>query len=95
VRELGALSALVCNAAINRRKSSLAARREVWDQVLDVNLRSTMHAVRTALPYLAQSTVRRGRAHMSRSTKHGRVWPSLVSSSLIAACCRSRQAPLW
>lgn len=33
VEKLGSLSCIVCNAGINRRKSSLAAGRKVWDQV--------------------------------------------------------------
>lgn len=60
VDKMGALSALICNAGINRRKSALTAGRRIWDQVLDTNFRSLMHATRTALPYMQMSQVANG-----------------------------------
>lgn len=39
VARFGGLSTLVFNAALNRRKTSLASNRKVWDKVMDVNLR--------------------------------------------------------
>lgn len=55
VGRLGSLSVLVCNAGINRRKSAMTAGRRIWDQVIDVNFRSLMHATRTSLPYMQMS----------------------------------------
>jgi len=54
-KEAGGISVLVSNAGINRRKSSLLAKGEIWDQIIDVNLRSSMHISRFVLPYLKEN----------------------------------------
>eukprot|EP00013_Stygamoeba_regulata_P017687 CAMPEP_0177678824 /NCGR_PEP_ID=MMETSP0447-20121125/29222_1 /TAXON_ID=0 /ORGANISM="Stygamoeba regulata, Strain BSH-02190019" /LENGTH=555 /DNA_ID=CAMNT_0019187867 /DNA_START=85 /DNA_END=1750 /DNA_ORIENTATION=- len=51
-RRFGTISVLINNAGINRRRSAAAASRDVWDLVLDTNLRSAMQATRTVLPYM-------------------------------------------
>lgn len=52
VKKLGNLTVLISNAGVNRRRSAVTSSRAVWDQVMDTNLRSSMHVVRAALIYL-------------------------------------------
>jgi NAD(P)-dependent dehydrogenase (short-subunit alcohol dehydrogenase family) len=49
---MGGISVLVNNAGTNRRKSALTANGKVWDDIVDINLRSSMQTTRAALPHL-------------------------------------------
>ena len=55
VKKLGNINILINNAGVNRRRSSARSNREVWDSVMDINLRACMHTTRTALPYMMQN----------------------------------------
>lgn len=55
VKRLGNLTVLISNAGVNRRRSALASSRDVWDQVMETNLRSSMHVTRVALLYLCHN----------------------------------------
>jgi len=54
--EFRRLDILIANAGMTDMASAFAADPEVWDQVVDVNLRSTMRAARLSLPYLLNSS---------------------------------------
>eukprot|EP01100_Stratorugosa_tubuloviscum_P004104 TRINITY_DN200_c2_g1_i1.p1 TRINITY_DN200_c2_g1~~TRINITY_DN200_c2_g1_i1.p1 ORF type:complete len:558 (-),score=301.38 TRINITY_DN200_c2_g1_i1:135-1808(-) len=60
VRRLGAIHVCISNAGINRRRSALRATRDAWDDVLQTNLRATMHLTRTAIPFISQNELRAG-----------------------------------
>ncbi len=48
----GGLNILVNNAGTHQFASAVSADLAVWDHMLDVNLRSVMHATRCALPHI-------------------------------------------
>lgn len=48
----GGLNILVNNAGMHRFASAMDADLELWDRMLDVNLRAAMHATRLALPHI-------------------------------------------
>ncbi|GIV83442.1 MAG: 3-ketoacyl-ACP reductase [Candidatus Roseilinea sp.] len=48
----GGLNVLVNNAGIHQFASAVEANLEMWDRMLDVNLRAAMHATRLALPHI-------------------------------------------
>ncbi|MDW8053055.1 MAG: SDR family oxidoreductase [Anaerolineae bacterium] len=52
----GGLNILVNNAGIHRFASAVDADLELWDRMVDVNLRAAMHATRLALPYIVAGT---------------------------------------
>jgi len=54
--EFGRLDILIANAGMTDMASAFAADPDVWDRVVDVNLRSTMRAARLSLPYLLNSS---------------------------------------
>ena len=54
--EFGRLDILIANAGMSDLGSAFAADPEVWDNVIDVNLRATMRAARLSLPYLLNSS---------------------------------------
>lgn len=54
--EFRRLDILVNCAGMTDLDSAFAADPEVWDQVIDVNLRASMWATRLALPYLTNSS---------------------------------------
>ena len=55
VQRLGNLNVIINNAGINKRKSSLIAPRDLWDQIIMTNFTSSLHSTRTALQYIAQN----------------------------------------
>jgi len=55
VKQLGNLNVLVNNAGVNRRRSTLSASSDVWDQIVDTNFRSAIQVTRAAVPYIAQN----------------------------------------
>ena len=54
--EFRRLDILIANAGMTDMAPAFAADPEVWDQVIEVNLRSTMRAARLSLPYLLNSS---------------------------------------
>ena len=56
VHQLGSLNILINNAGIHVNGSVRDASLEQWDHLLDVNLKSVIHATHYALPYLEQSS---------------------------------------
>ena len=55
VTKLGNLNVLINNAGVNRRRNTLTAKGEFWDQIIDTNFRSAIQITRTALPYICQN----------------------------------------
>jgi len=55
VSELGNINILINNAGINRRRSTLSASGDVWDNIIDTNFRAAIQTTRAAVPYIAQN----------------------------------------
>lgn len=60
VEELGGLSVLVNNAGMGGGGAADATDPEVWDRMIDVNVRALMHLTRYALPHIERAEARRG-----------------------------------
>ncbi len=56
--ELGRLNVLINNAGMHQFASSVDADLEMWDAMLNVNLRAVMHATRLSLPHIIAGTQR-------------------------------------